>query len=167
MAKIPQNFNRRHPERQIGEVFIGNHATADFRKLPYATKRRGTAAYTSHGAIVPGVLPTFARRDEIEMHPNSKELIWQLYTNGVWVLRYNFNATHPELRDGELFLGNDSVRAFGKMPWQSKRLGNECYGPDGTLVVQGVRPIFVRRSELEGSPDGIQVLKILLRDGIP
>ena len=73
----------------------------------------------------------------------------------------DFNQTHPELREGEIFLcnvgGNFDVfrdrfmpihEVFDSIGWKSKRIGSVAYTRDGKPI-KNMRPIFVERVELE------------------
>jgi hypothetical protein len=165
MATRPKNFNLRHPERGLGEVFVGNLDNAQYTQLPYNTKRRGFTGFTAGGVRMRGILPAFVERSEIEQHPEGRELIWRLFQNGLWMIRYNHNRTHPELRPGEIFLSNVGADGFTKFRWSTKRLGETAYRTDGNRI-GGARPVFVKRSELEGTPGGLSLLKMLLLEGI-
>lgn len=165
MATRPKNFNLRHPERRLGEVFVGNLDDDQYAKIPYLTKRRGAKAYTAGGIPMRTIVPAFVRRAEIEVHPDGKELIWRLFQNGLWMVRYNHNRTHPELQPGEIFLSNVTASGFAKLRWNTKRFGDVAYATDGNRV-GSMRPAFVKRSELEKTPAGTDILKMLLREGI-
>jgi len=54
---------------------------------------------------------------------------------------------HPELRAGEIFLGNTSINAVG-VDWKTKRLGEVAYDMDGRIA-KHLRPVFVTRDEIE------------------
>lgn len=165
MAMRPKNFNLRHLERKLGEVFVGNLDDDHYERLPYHTKRRGTRAFTAGGVRMRNILPAFVRRTELEIHPEGKDLIWCLFQHGLWVVRYNHNRTHPELRPGEIHFGNETRAGFARIRWSTKRLGETAYGPDGTRI-GGIHPIFVQRSELENASNGTEILKTLLHNGI-
>jgi hypothetical protein len=165
MTSGPTNFNRRHPERAHGEVFLGNHDDERFAKLSFKTKRRGKVAYTKTGVAMGGVRPTFVKRDEIEKHPAAKDIVWLLHSNGVWILRYNCNIRHPELQDDEILIGNETSKGFKTLCWKTKRHGMISFTATGETM-PGVRPVFVKRSELEGADNGRWLLKDLLLDGI-
>ena len=60
--------------------------------------------------------------------------------------------THPELQEGEVFVGNFTRRKFEQSTWKSKRLGEVAYRKDGTVVPeQGnyLFPMFISRQEKE------------------
>lgn len=56
----------------------------------------------------------------------------------------SFNATHPELRPGEVFLRNASKISFGRIKDPSKRLGETSYDTSGGLM-PGYQPVFVKK----------------------
>jgi len=61
---------------------------------------------------------------------------------------------HPELRPGEIFLGNFRPDSFARsIEWPSKRMGIQAYDLDGKKFPQffGWRPVFALRSELEAA----------------
>ena len=59
---------------------------------------------------------------------------------------------HPELRPGEIFLGNIYASDFQHVGWQTKRLGEKVFGRGGTTISSGQqRPCFVQRSEVEAA----------------
>ncbi len=162
-----RNFNLRHPERGTHEVFVGNLSLSMYDQLPYVSKRRGVRIYTCMGVEMAAqdCAPVFVLRVELERHLQARDLVWQLYQHGLWLLRYNFNHRHPELHEGEIFLCNDSGEGFRRSSYATKRLGERAYGPDGRPA-SGVQPVFVSRAELLHLPDGEAILKILLREGI-
>lgn len=62
----------------------------------------------------------------------------------------NFNKTHPELREGEIFLANCSESDFRIMTWQTKRCGRIAYDFHGNKITYlGVYPVFIKLEELE------------------
>jgi hypothetical protein len=65
----------------------------------------------------------------------------------------NFNDTHPEMHDGEVWRTNvtlDQVEndqeAWSAVCFKSKRLGDHAYDKDGN-VLPGQRPVFVQKDE--------------------
>ena len=68
---------------------------------------------------------------------------------------------HPELREGEIFLGNFLLRgtiAGPRSPWKTKRVGDYAYDANGGLRADACArmlkydcfvPVFVQLSELE------------------
>jgi hypothetical protein len=83
----------------------------------------------------------------------------------------DFNKTHPELEDGEVFWGNvidgprdlrrpyEVVQAevhFRELPFKAKRMGQTAYMTDGTPIRSPMRafPVFVQESEIKGQEGG-------------
>lgn len=72
---------------------------------------------------------------------------------------------HPELEEGEVFLGNHTVPEFELIGWKTKRLGNVAYGIDGkslgpiiTTAGKRLYPVFAQRAELKAEgidPDNL------------
>lgn len=63
-----------------------------------------------------------------------------------------FNRNHPELQDGEVFLGNGNPPLDKSVyPYPSARLGRTSYNADGTPVHpdKGWRPVFAQLADLE------------------
>lgn len=59
---------------------------------------------------------------------------------------------HPELREGEVLIGNHTLESFEKVGWETKRMGNFAYTVNGELISsepQYLFPVFAKRSELE------------------
>ena len=61
---------------------------------------------------------------------------------------------HPELREGEVCLGNIKENEFFSRRWNPKRMGKTPYDIYGEEIVQGentskLRPIFVSQAEVE------------------
>lgn len=69
---------------------------------------------------------------------------------------------HPELRDGEVHLGNFDRMGFVYCGYKTKRMGNVPFNPithESTAPIDGlpdVFPVFVQRTELEAA--GIPIL---------
>lgn len=59
----------------------------------------------------------------------------------------SFNATHPELQEGELFCTNMYEDAVQWIMWKTKRAGNIAYDKDG-MVQLNLRPVFIKISEI-------------------
>lgn len=63
----------------------------------------------------------------------------------------NANPNHPELREGEFFLGNFTRDDWTKVGWRTKRCGVNAYCVDGSpypfQALHGVAPGFALRSE--------------------
>lgn len=57
-------------------------------------------------------------------------------------------SMHPEVLEGECFLGNIDVLTFGVINWKSKRLGTIAYSQTGTKLQEYYRPLFVSMQEL-------------------
>ena len=60
----------------------------------------------------------------------------------------NYNETHPELREGEMFLTNTTNEDYVKIGWISKRRGNHAYTIHGTEI-KWYAPVFVQKKEYE------------------
>ncbi len=58
--------------------------------------------------------------------------------------------SHPELKEGEVYLGNFSVEDFAGVTWKTKRSGFVAYDVNGQPSPwPGLFPGFAQRSELE------------------
>ena len=55
----------------------------------------------------------------------------------------NFNITHPEIREGEVWLVNSSIRSIEAGAYQVKylRIGNTAFCANGGIL-KGMVPIF-------------------------
>lgn len=67
----------------------------------------------------------------------------------------DFNKTHPELQEGEVFLTNAAPIDWDKIVYESKRKGDIAYMINGTPLKEGNPvswhfPVFVKRDELAG-----------------
>ena len=84
----------------------------------------------------------------------------------------SFNKNHPETSDGEVFLTNvgdhdRELRFFDEddylhIGWKTKRKGSVAYDVNGKEV-NGMKPVFVQRSELEKggiNPDNLWPSKV-------
>ncbi len=63
------SYNKNHPERRWGEVFLYNSFVEDFKKINYTTKRMGRKAYKSSGEELseyPDCFPVFIKKWEYE-----------------------------------------------------------------------------------------------------
>ncbi len=60
---------------------------------------------------------------------------------------------HPEIRPGEILIGNMWGSDFKNVGWISKRRGNVAYFTDGRPIprTQAFVPCFVQRSEIEAA----------------
>lgn len=60
--------NEKHPELQEGEVWLTNMDPQDdtWDHIGYATKRMGRIAYSTEGQLIPGMVPVFAKKEELE-----------------------------------------------------------------------------------------------------
>jgi len=63
-------------------------------------------------------------------------------------MKGNYNETHPELKEGEMFLSNNSFEEYTHIGWKTKRLGIQAYTIDGEELTV-LRPVFVRNEEYE------------------
>lgn len=60
----------------------------------------------------------------------------------------SFNQKHPEIKEGEVFLTNGTVREFHGIKCESKRLGNQAYDTKGEMITRlGLRPIFKKEGD--------------------
>ena len=64
----------------------------------------------------------------------------------------NFNNTHPELKDGEMFIGNVTKSFYNhNIGWQTKRMGITAYTPDGEVIFNRLSttlyPTFIQKKE--------------------
>lgn len=62
-----------------------------------------------------------------------------------------FGGDHPELRTGEIFLGNGNEAGFNQLCYRTKRSGRKAYGTDGKQLPQYF-PIFVTIEEYKVTP---------------
>jgi hypothetical protein len=74
----------------------------------------------------------------------------------------NFNDTHPELQEGEVFLMNllnfkegdsdfmlrEDEETYRNLPYRSKRVGTNAYTTKGEPMPDSI-PVFVLKSELK------------------
>ena len=61
----------------------------------------------------------------------------------------NYNETHPELEEGEMFLFSGVDETYEPLKWKTKRMGVVAYTSRGVPLAQKYRPIFVQRKEYE------------------
>jgi len=59
-----------------------------------------------------------------------------------------YNITHPEMKEGEKFLGNMNEEGFRGTGWKTKRSGNMAYDKRG-IVVKHLFPVFVQKDEYD------------------
>ena len=57
--------------------------------------------------------------------------------------------SHPELREGEIFLSNVDDEHYPRIKWKTKRRGIVAYDRDGNIIEKrkGLRPVFVQADE--------------------
>lgn len=71
---------------------------------------------------------------------------------GGYVIFSNFNYSHPEARNDEVFVFNEtkknSLLSFKKLRFYTKRLGKIAYDDFGRIIANA-RPIFVNKTELK------------------
>lgn len=69
------------------------------------------------------------------------------------------NNSHPELEKGEVYLTNVTAKDFHRIGHRTKRMGRVAYDRKGYPIkeIEGLYPVFVQRSELEGK--GIDISK--------
>lgn len=63
---------------------------------------------------------------------------------------FGFNIKHPELKVGEVFLGNFPRDQIADIGWKTKRVGFQSYDFKGQAY-DGARPVFVQQAELPGA----------------
>ena len=56
---------------------------------------------------------------------------------------------HPEIREGEFYLGNFTEDGYSKIGWKTKRRGVHAYDIDGDPIRCGTFPVFAKKSELD------------------
>lgn len=65
------NFNRDHPERKLGEIYLCNATFFDFySNIGWKTKRLGSQAYTKSGKLISpsnNLFPVFIQAEEAEI----------------------------------------------------------------------------------------------------
>lgn len=63
----------------------------------------------------------------------------------------NFNKSHPEKLEDEIFLTNATHSGFENLRWRTKRLGVTAFDENGERVDPqfGLFPVFVKRLEWE------------------
>jgi hypothetical protein len=86
-------------------------------------------------------------------------IIGYVWFKKTWI--QDFNYTHPELRQGEVFLGNfddpaekdifleeeDNTTVYD-IGWKTKRIGIKAYSIEGVILEHSV-PVFVQATELQ------------------
>lgn len=93
------SFNKNHPEKGDGEVFltnVGDHDREfhffdedDYQRIGWKTKRKGSIAYNVDGKPVNGMKPVFVQRSELEKGGINPDNLWESKANYkliiVWV----------------------------------------------------------------------------------
>ncbi len=72
--------------------------------------------------------------------------------------RRDFNKTHPELLEGEVWMANVQQEQAERMSYITKRVGNKAYDSKGKIQ-SGLYPVFVKLIELRAAgfdPDSIE-----------
>lgn len=66
------------------------------------------------------------------------------------------NETHPELREGEMFLMNATPSDYNQIGYKSKRAGVAAYDTEGNRVKTGYVffPVFVQKAEYDENMKG-------------
>lgn len=74
---------------------------------------------------------------------------------------------HPQQAVDEAFLGNWDLDHLDEVAFKTKRLGGEAYDLEGRLIRHdaGIRPLFVKHAEIEGSPRGAALKYQLQAEG--
>jgi hypothetical protein len=82
----------------------------------------------------------------------------------------NFNQQHPELREGENWVGNFTRAKFERLAFGTKRLGVETYLPDGSRLSDNtgsarMYPVFVEHTEYlerrSRNPMNAEILRLI------
>lgn len=60
--------------------------------------------------------------------------------------------THPEQQKDEIYLGNCIPEKL-QTSWMTKRLGVIAYDVDGNIINYGLKPWFIKRSEVQEAID--------------
>ena len=60
----------------------------------------------------------------------------------------NYNETHPELKEGEMFLTNSPPDGYINIGWETKRMGRQAYTIYGEEL-SGFTPVFIQKKEYE------------------
>lgn len=59
---------------------------------------------------------------------------------------------HPEQTDDDVWIGNMQAADFKHVGWTTKRIGKRPQEMSGkAITTAGFRPVFVKRSEIEGA----------------
>jgi hypothetical protein len=78
-------------------------------------------------------------------------------------MAFDFNKTHPECGNDEVFITNADSEIWPKIGWQTKRRGSVAYSPDGKPLGRSWRgsfPVFVKKDEiLAENPEFLEQLK--------
>jgi len=59
-------YNTKHPELEDGEMFLSNMLKAEYYRVRWNTKRRGSVAYNENGNIIKGYVPVFVQKQEYD-----------------------------------------------------------------------------------------------------
>lgn len=80
------SFNKNHPEKGEGEVFLTNVGDSDrefsffdhggYQHIGWKTKRKGSTAYDVNGKEVDGMNPVFVQRSELEKGGIDPDKLW-------------------------------------------------------------------------------------------
>lgn len=79
-----------------------------------------------------------------------------MFRNRTQPTHYGMTYTHPERRDGEVWITNETLESFHIYDHQTKRLGEVAYDIWGQPVA-GLYPIFANEAELNSK--GIVFIK--------
>ena len=69
----------------------------------------------------------------------------------------DYRWRHPEIRDGEVYMGNTTLTGFRQLPYYSKRLGNVPFNDNGSrftdpltdILFHGIYPFFISDEEYD------------------
>ncbi len=58
---------------------------------------------------------------------------------------------HPEIREGEIFLTNSTVKEYEKVGWKTKRMGYIALDVNGNIIdsTSGLFPVFLQKKEYD------------------
>jgi hypothetical protein len=71
LTETVDNFNRDHPEREPGEIWLCNATNENYHNIGWKTKRVGMSAYTKNGEYLSkrnGLFPVFVQAEELEVY---------------------------------------------------------------------------------------------------
>jgi hypothetical protein len=66
----------------------------------------------------------------------------------MFIEQRNYNETHPELKEGEMFLFSGVSETYDPLKWNTKRMGAVAHTPRGVPLPK-YSHVFVQRKEYE------------------